>query len=45
MFNGLVKKVIKPNGEKPTEFETKVGNELFSLEMSAAEIKSELRDL
>lgn len=39
------KKVIKPNGEAPTEFETKVGNELFNLEMSAQEIKSELRDL
>lgn len=45
MFNGLVKKVIKPNGQKPTEFENKVGTELFNLEMSATEIKSELRDL
>ena len=45
MFNGLVKKVSKPNGAKPSEFEDRVGNELFNLEMSAADIKSELRDL
>ena len=41
----LNKKVIKPNGGTPTEFELKVGNEIFSLEMSASEIKSDLRDL
>jgi len=45
MFNGLVKKVIKPNGGKPSEFENRVGTELFNLEMSAADIKADLRDL
>ncbi len=45
MFNGLMKKVIKPAGKPISEFETKVGNELFNLEMSAQEIKADLRDL
>ena len=39
------KKVVKPDNSKPTEFENKVGTELFNLEMSASEIKADLRDL
>ena len=46
MFNSsFVKKVVKADGSKPSEFENKVGTELFNLEMSATEIKAELRDL
>ena len=46
MFNSsFVKKVVKPDGSKPSDFENKVGTELFNLEMSASEIKAELRDL
>jgi len=39
------KKIVKPAGQEPDEFETQVAQELFNLEMSAAEIKSDLRDL
>lgn len=39
------KKIVKPAGQDPDEFETQVAQELFNLEMSAAEIKSDLRDL
>lgn len=44
MFTGF-KKIVKPEGQESTEFENTVAQELFNLEMSAAEIKSELRDL
>ena len=44
MFTGF-KKIVKPEGQEASEFENSVAQELFNLEMSAAEIKSELRDL
>jgi small subunit ribosomal protein S7e len=44
MFTGR-KKIVKPEGQTPDEFEEQVAQELFNLEMSAAEIKSDLRDL
>jgi len=44
MFTGR-KKIVKPEGQTPDEFEEQVAQELFNLEMSAAELKSELRDL
>ena len=44
MFTGR-KKIVKPQGQTPDEFEEQVAQELFNLEMSAAEIKAELRDL
>mmetsp|Transcript_29918 Transcript_29918/g.61303 ORF Transcript_29918/g.61303 Transcript_29918/m.61303 type:complete len:205 (-) Transcript_29918:51-665(-) len=44
MFTGF-KKIVKPDGQKPTEFENTVAQELFNLEMSASDIKADLRDL
>eukprot|EP00616_Rhizochromulina_sp_CCMP1243_P013314 CAMPEP_0118973660 /NCGR_PEP_ID=MMETSP1173-20130426/10670_1 /TAXON_ID=1034831 /ORGANISM="Rhizochromulina marina cf, Strain CCMP1243" /LENGTH=197 /DNA_ID=CAMNT_0006923347 /DNA_START=52 /DNA_END=645 /DNA_ORIENTATION=+ len=44
MFTGA-KKIQKPAGDAPTDFEQRVAQELWNLEMSAVEIKSELRDL
>ena len=44
MFTGR-KKIVKPQGQTPDEFEEQVAQELFNLEMSAAEIKAELKDL
>lgn len=44
MFTGR-KKIVKPQGQTPDEFEEQVAQELFNLEMSATEIKSELRSL
>ena len=44
MFTGC-KKIVKPEGQVPDEFEEQVAQELFNLEMSAAEMKSELKDL
>lgn len=44
MFTGR-KKIVKPQGQTPDEFEEQVAQELFNLEMSAAEIKTELRNL
>ena len=44
MFTGW-KKILKPEGQEPDEFETQVAQELFNLEMSAADIKVQLRDL
>ena len=39
------KKIQKPEGQEPDELETQVAQELFNLEMSAADIKTQLRDL
>mmetsp|Transcript_10735 Transcript_10735/g.13939 ORF Transcript_10735/g.13939 Transcript_10735/m.13939 type:complete len:195 (+) Transcript_10735:68-652(+) len=39
------KKIVKPPGQEPDEFEASVAQELFNLEMSAVEIKADLRDL
>jgi len=39
------KKIVKPPGQEPDEFESSVAQELFNLEMSAVEIKADLRDL
>lgn len=44
MFTGF-KKIVKPEGQEASEFENTVAQELFNLEMSAADIKSDLRDL
>lgn len=44
MFTGR-KKIVKPQGQVADEFEQQVAQELFNLENSATEIKSELRDL
>lgn len=44
MFTGR-KKIVKPAGQSPTSFEERVAQELFNLEMSAVDIKSDLRDL
>jgi len=44
MFNGH-KKIVKPAGQEPDDFEEMVAQELFNLEVSAAEIKVDLRDL
>jgi small subunit ribosomal protein S7e len=38
-------KIKKANGAEPTEFETQVATELFNLEMSATEIRAEMKDL
>ena len=40
-----VSKGVNPDGQKPTEFENTVAQELFNLEMSASDIKADLRDL
>ncbi|CAM9722434.1 unnamed protein product [Scytosiphon promiscuus] len=44
MFTGATK-IVKPEGQEADEFEQTVAQELFNLEMSAADIKSEIRDL
>ena len=44
MFTGR-KKIVKPDGVDLTEFEELVAQELFNLEVSAAEIKIYLKDL
>lgn len=44
MFTGR-KKILKPDGVKPDEFEELVAQELFNLEVSAADIKIYLKDL
>ncbi|CAM9152267.1 unnamed protein product [Sphacelaria rigidula] len=44
MFTGATK-IVKPEGQEPDEFEQTVAQELFNLEMSAADIKSDIRDL
>ena len=44
MFTGR-KKIVKPAGQHPSSFEERVAQELFNLEMSAVDIKSDLRDL
>ncbi len=44
MFTGR-KKIVKPEGQTPDEFEEQVAQELFNLEMSATELKADLRDL
>eukprot|EP00937_MAST-01D_sp_MAST-1D-sp2_P004494 g4494.t1 len=44
MFTGR-KKIVKPAGQQPTSFEERVAQELFNLEMSAVDIKGDLRDL
>jgi len=44
MFTGK-NKIKKPEGQTPDEFEEQVAQELFNLEMSAAELKSDLRHL
>jgi small subunit ribosomal protein S7e len=44
MFTGR-KKIVKPDGVSPDEFEELVAQELFNLEVSAADIKMHLKDL
>ena len=44
MFTGR-KKIVKAKGAEPDEFEQSVAQELFNLEMSQAEIKSDLQNL
>lgn len=44
MFNAR-KKIAKPAGAEPTEFETSVAQALFDLEATNTELKTELRDL
>lgn len=44
MFTGA-KKIVKPQGQEPSEFEEQVAQELFNLEMSAAELKADLKGL
>ncbi|KAJ0402513.1 hypothetical protein ATCC90586_002683 [Pythium insidiosum] len=44
MFTGAAK-IKKPEGQTADEFEQQVAQELFNLEASAAELKSELKDL
>ena len=44
MFTGR-QKIVKKGGKKVEEFESQVAQELFNLEMSAADIKTQLRDL
>lgn len=44
MFNAR-KKIAKPAGAEPTEFEAAVAQALFDLEATNAELKTELRDL
>jgi small subunit ribosomal protein S7e len=44
MFTGR-QKIIKPEGQTPDEFEQKVAQELFNLEMHSPEMKTDLRDL
>jgi small subunit ribosomal protein S7e len=39
------KKIVKAGGVEPSEFEQQVALELFNLEMSASELKSDLHDL
>lgn len=38
-------KIVKPAGAVPDEFEQQVAQELYNLESSAAELKSDLHDL
>jgi small subunit ribosomal protein S7e len=44
MFTGA-KKIVKPEGQTPDEFEHQVAQELFNLEVSNSEIKNELKGL
>ncbi|RLN74014.1 hypothetical protein BBJ28_00014965 [Nothophytophthora sp. Chile5] len=44
MFTGR-SKIVKPEGQTPDEFEQQVAQELYNLELSAAEIKNDLKDL
>ena len=44
MFTGRTK-IVKPEGQTPDEFEQQVAQELFNLEMSATEIKNDLKEL
>lgn len=44
MFTGR-QKIVKPEGKEPTEFEARVAQEIFNLELNNATIKSELRRL
>lgn len=44
MFTGA-SKIKKPEGQTADEFEQQVAQELFNLEVSAAEIKNDLKDL
>lgn len=38
-------KIVKPEGQTADEFELQVAQELYNLELSAAEIKNDLKDL
>jgi small subunit ribosomal protein S7e len=38
-------KIVKANGAEPDEFEVQVAQELFNLEMSAAELRGNMKDL
>ena len=38
-------KIVKPNGVEADDFEKSVAQELYNLEISAAELKSDLHDL
>eukprot|EP01041_Mallomonas_annulata_P008205 gene8205-16876_t len=44
MFTGR-QKILKTGGAEPDEFEAQVAQELFNLEMSASELKTDLHDL
>ena len=44
MLTGATK-IVKPEGQEADEFEQTAAQELFNLQMSAADIKSEIRDL
>ena len=39
------KKIVKAGGAEPSDFEAQVAQELYNLEMSASELKSDLHDL
>lgn len=44
MFTGR-EKIVKPKGQEPDEFEARVAQELFNLEVSNAELKEDLAPL